>query len=253
MATKQRPVGAEGLDLSVCRTIFDDKEYYTLTLLVTGEGRITWSTQTGWTGPSPTRPGWEMRAPSLVHPRKMLDLWKSINRPGIVVNDELELYLFLRLGGNCIIESRFAEKMFSDFFTEAEFAPATPHGWIPTTNLSNQQRRKAPTRKLRMKVLLRDGGKCRICGRRPETNVDVELDVHHIRPWGRPHGGLTEEENLLTLCETCHDGLDPHCNPGLYEYVPNASLGDFLDRERRDYDEGVDRYRARVASLLQDG
>jgi hypothetical protein len=29
-------------------------------------------------------------------------------------------------------------------------------------------------------------------------------------------GGLTEIDNLITLCHTCHIGLDPHFELGLY-------------------------------------
>lgn len=56
--------------------------------------------------------------------------------------------------------------------------------------------------------------------------VDVELHVHHAIPWGQ--GGITEEANLITLCKTCHDGLDPHYDQSLTEYFkekypkPNA-------------------------------
>jgi hypothetical protein len=68
-----------------------------------------------------------------------------------------------------------------------------------------------------MAVLHRDGRRCRICGRNPDDNVDIVLHVHHIRPWAL--GGATEVSNLITLCHTCHGGLEPHFDPNLYEYV----------------------------------
>jgi HNH endonuclease len=41
--------------------------------------------------------------------------------------------------------------------------------------------------------------------------------VHHIRPWAT--GGLTEEQNLICLCHTCHSGLSPHDEPGLFSLI----------------------------------
>ena len=75
--------------------------------------------------------------------------------------------------------------------------------FLPKSKLTH-----APTKKLRMEVLKRDRVRCLICGRSPANNVDVELHLHHVIPWGV--GGLTEEINLVTLCHTCHSGLDPH-------------------------------------------
>ena len=49
---------------------------------------------------------------------------------------------------------------------------------------------------VREEVLVRDGRKCRVCGK------GGRVEVHHLRPHqpGRPH----ELQNLLTLCATCH-------------------------------------------------
>ena len=76
---------------------------------------------------------------------------------------------------------------------------------------------RAPSRKHRMRILERDEYRCKICGQRPADDVNVELHVHHIRPWAdqRP----TIDENLLTICKTCHDGLDPHFNRKLSELI----------------------------------
>ncbi len=54
---------------------------------------------------------------------------------------------------------------------------------------------------LRNKVLKRDGHKCQApgCGR------ICFLRVHHIEPEGA--GGATEEQNLCTVCDRCHDSV----------------------------------------------
>lgn len=60
--------------------------------------------------------------------------------------------------------------------------------------------------KLRYRVLHRDGSKCRRCGRTIEDGVKLVID--HIIP--RAWGGLTEIENLWTLCEECNLGKKHH-------------------------------------------
>jgi ATP-dependent DNA helicase RecQ len=49
---------------------------------------------------------------------------------------------------------------------------------------------------LRQQVLRRDGWRCQWCG------VMANLEVHHQR--FRSHAGHDSEENLITLCVSCH-------------------------------------------------
>lgn len=67
---------------------------------------------------------------------------------------------------------------------------------------------------LKKRVLLRDGGKCRQCGR-PQGAPDPKdpskkmwLHVHHIRPLTK--GGTTVMSNLITLCDPCHHTKHRH-------------------------------------------
>jgi len=50
--------------------------------------------------------------------------------------------------------------------------------------------------KLRQQVLRRDGWRCQSCG------TMSNLEVHHKE--FRSHASLDAEENLITLCATCH-------------------------------------------------
>jgi 5-methylcytosine-specific restriction endonuclease McrA len=56
---------------------------------------------------------------------------------------------------------------------------------------------------LRQQVLHRDGWRCQSCG------TMVNLEVHHQQP--RSHSGDDSEENLVTLCTTCHESTHGHC------------------------------------------
>ena len=53
-----------------------------------------------------------------------------------------------------------------------------------------------PYEMLRQQVLRRDGWRCQLCGAR------ANLEVHHQH--FRSHSGHDSEENLITLCVSCH-------------------------------------------------
>ena len=52
----------------------------------------------------------------------------------------------------------------------------------------------------RSAILHRDNYTCQCCGKR-----NCRLEVHHIK--FRSNGGTDDEENLITLCKECHDGV----------------------------------------------
>ena len=52
----------------------------------------------------------------------------------------------------------------------------------------------------RSAILHRDNYICQCCGKK-----NCRLEVHHIK--FKSQGGTDDEENLITLCEDCHDGV----------------------------------------------
>ena len=52
---------------------------------------------------------------------------------------------------------------------------------------------------LRQQILRRDGWRCQFCG------TMSNLEVHHRE--FRSHSGADSDENLITLCTECHDGV----------------------------------------------
>jgi len=52
---------------------------------------------------------------------------------------------------------------------------------------------------LRQQVLRRDGWRCQSCG------AMAKLEVHHQE--FRSHSGHDAEENLITLCNSCHGAV----------------------------------------------
>jgi hypothetical protein len=59
------------------------------------------------------------------------------------------------------------------------------------------------SKKLRAKILTRDGRRCRMCGKTFDQD-NIKLHVYHKIPenWG----GTTVEENLWALCSVCNEG-----------------------------------------------
>lgn len=55
-------------------------------------------------------------------------------------------------------------------------------------------------RELAVKVFSRDDYRCQSCGR------DERLGIHHITP--RAEGGADIIENLIVLCNQCHDAVE---------------------------------------------
>ncbi|WP_454647398.1 HNH endonuclease [Bradyrhizobium liaoningense] len=189
--------------------------YHAITLTADDELNVTFGTHSQWVGW--TEDGrHEIRKSRLVY-SGFAELWKKLNLPYCFVHTADELIIFTLAGGNALVERELAEQMFPDLLGPH---PSIPHGRMgyQAPELFDQSAfRRAPTPKVRMQIFNRDGRKCRICGRRPDENLDLVLHVHHIRPWEK--GGLTDPSNLITLCHTCHSGLAPHQDLSLCDYI----------------------------------
>jgi len=64
----------------------------------------------------------------------------------------------------------------------------------------------ASYRRLRQKVLERDGWRCQVCG------SSQDLQVHHIQY--RSQVGDDTQRNLITLCSGCHQSVHLHLSAG---------------------------------------
>jgi HNH endonuclease len=223
-------------------TIVPGAEYFAITLLER-DGRPEYSCHTQFTGWGPRGPDspFEMRKASVVDPGNMLSLWASVGQGGWVVNNEAHLALYVRLGGNALVEASFATRYFPELVSEREVARSGPVGFKTFRSDAREVTAKAPSPAQRMRIMKRDNYRCRVCGESPSDNEHVVLHVHHVRPFSR--GGLTDDDNLITLCHTCHRGLDPHWDETLF-YLANGHLDRAL-RELREpeFQASVQRYR----------
>jgi hypothetical protein len=216
-----------------------EANYFTLTILADENNQLIWSTFTHWTGYASRQPAIELRAPSTAIPENMMKHWEVMAESYTIVSNENGLMFYLVMGGNALIETALALKHFP-FMREAQ--PSRQQGFggfVSAENLPKAATFRAPTPKIRMRVLKRDQYRCKLCGRRPVDHVDVELHVHHIRPW--ENGGATLEDNLVTLCHTCHKGLDPHFELQLFPLIGLDHID--VETERQRHFDGVRRYR----------
>jgi len=195
-----------------------DKHYYALTLLLGENGQPEYSAYSHFTGYADEKRRIELRAASLVHADRMLKRWRDIGEPGFAVLTPEDLGIFLNFGGHAVVEMELAKSSIPEWLAPSPAVRVGEYGFASPACLPPSAMQRAPTPKLRMEIIKRDRFRCRVCGRSPTDHTDIELHVHHIRPWAI--GGATEASNLITLCHTCHNGLDPHYEYGLFRLLP---------------------------------
>lgn len=220
-------------------------EYYAVTFLAKEDGKLEWSCYSHWEGFTDEDCRVEIRSASLVKADKIALLWREQTGQSCLVIDTVEeMEIFFLFGGNALIERTVAELSIEEWLGPHSVVPSGPVGFVHIESIPSSALNRAPTPKLRMQILKRDEYRCRICGRRPDDHVDVELHVHHIRPWGK--GGITDGANLITLCHTCHKGLEPHYEIQLFNLLVSPEDLSQVPARNRKYLEGVKRYRELV-------
>ncbi len=221
--------GAQDSIVRRVRTPDPCKTYYSARLYLNDLDEPEWSVFTGCMGNKSRQPAIEMRDISEVVPKIVLSNCRQLGEKCNVVATEDHLADFYLVGGNALIESDLARHMLQFLLKPIACRPAGTFGYLSAARLPHSAFQPAPNRKLRGWVMERDWYKCRICGRSPRDYIDLELHVHHIRPW--KNGGATVEDNLITLCQTCHGGLEPHFKHALFDLI--GANQHIKSRERR--------------------
>jgi HNH endonuclease len=205
--------------------------YHAITLTADDDLRVEFGMHTEWVDYTDDKMRHEIRQSRLVY-SDYVTAWQNIGLPYCIIHTHHELLLFLVGGGNALVERTLAEGMFPRLLAPHPVVNVGRFGYKSFGLFEPSAFQRAPTPKLRMQVLKRDDQRCRICGRRPDDNSDLELHVHHIRPWEK--GGVTDPSNLITLCHTCHNGLHPHDDPKLFDYIkPDEGANAFIQDFRR--------------------
>lgn len=225
-----------------------DDLYYHFAVVITPDVGMQWSVQTQWCGYTDDKPRREIRKGRLFHGEAQREWLHGAGYPTLLINNEVDIPYFYAFGGHALILKSIAEKRFAQHIEpDVCLRESSGSGFVSAQSLSEIQLQHAPTKKLRMEVLTRDGRRCQICGRSAAYYVDVELHVHHAVPWGQ--GGVTEKQNLVTVCKTCHDGLDPHYDIGLIELLREKypkTIPSYFD-DLKDYQQWIKSHMNKVA------
>ncbi len=229
------------------QTIIDDHAYYFITVLGDKNSSITESCCSVFAGYTTSSPRRELREAREINPIKVRDFLIKKGEPPFIINDYGDLIAFYLFGGHAIIEKSICEDFYPELVKPFEVLQLDPlGGYITPDKAPEKYLNRAPTKKDRMDILKRDNFKCRLCGRSPKDYVDIELHLHHIMPWSL--GGLTTRNNLITLCKTCHDGLEPHFEKLLFSY----NNEEFHKTEKNGYEEGIKMYQQAVLKELRE-
>lgn len=225
-----------------------DSQYYAFQYSANESGTLSLTCLlTHWTGWEDSECRIELRVPSHVDAQQMAKRWERLQMPFHVINNVDEYARWLIYGGNAIISVEMANRFLEDSLRPSPSVQTGRAGFTSRRSLPDDLFRRVPTPKLRMAMLKRDEYRCRICGRRAERYVDIELHVHHIRPHSQR--GPTHPDNLITLCHTCHKGLAPHFEWSLYDLLEDRSA-DAETRERQEYLARVKAYRLSIQNAF---
>jgi hypothetical protein len=213
-------------------------QYYAITLTADDDLKVVFAVQTMWVGWADNETRHELRRARSVY-GNFVGIWERVGQPYSIIHTVDELTLFLLGGGNALVEKDLAQRVFARLLEPSPSVPDGLSGFKDRRMFDESAFRRAPTPKVRMQILKRDDRRCKICGRRPDDNSDLELHVHHIRPWAK--GGVTDLSNLITLCHTCHNGLTPHFDYSLFDYLQDAKGG--IEAKTMEFFKGVANYR----------
>lgn len=234
--------------------INSEARYFAITLGADENGKCWAVTQTQFRDFKDPEKRIEVREMSCVRPEIMAANWESFRQPFSVVNDDTSFVRWRIGGGHALITEEQVRKHIPREFEPRLCVLEGAFGFTNLENLPKTAFQKAPTAKLRMRVLKRDQYRCMICGQRPANDVNIQLHTHHIRPHGSR--GVTTEKNLISLCHTCHAGLEPHYEFTLFDLIENVfseSDGQLIKRELEKYVRSVQNYRKALHAHLFKG
>lgn len=227
----------------------EGNHYYQVSRFADQEDKIKYAVYSHWAGWADQDERHEIREPSFIKPELAIQQFNGRNEPLLVINNENDLIVYISfLGGHSIIAEHLADTYLSNILKPVTTLYTYDKGHLKVTDIPEQMFNRAANAKLRMQILNRDNRRCKICGASPKNNEHVELHLHHIIPYA--DGGLTNENNLITLCHTCHKGLEPHTDYSLFNHIDVNMLSgvksteDYITRIKRNVEVGLKRLKA---------
>lgn len=144
--------------------------YYHFAVVIAPEVGMQWSVQSQWYGYTDDKPRREIREGRLFHGEAQREWLHGAGYPALLINEEADIQYFYAFGGHALILKSIAKKRFAHHVEpDVCLRESSGRGFVSAQSLSEDQLQHAPTKKLRMGVLTRDGRRCVICGRSPPT------------------------------------------------------------------------------------
>jgi hypothetical protein len=222
--------------------------YYLICLLGLQNGNVQWSFFSGWddfTKKTRKQPRRDKRGVVVVDAEAVRAAMNMLEMPPAILNSAEDLVLYAFTGGNALITERLCEEGTPHLLESAgsSFSYTEP-GFTAVASKPRDavwhRKAQGTTRQI---VLARDGNKCRKCG------AKNEIEVHHINPWD--YGGLTEPDNLITLCHACHPHSNFKVDLSLYELIGLQPYA-IDSRLKTNYYEGMLRLKKIATKALQE-
>jgi hypothetical protein len=148
---------------------------------------------------------YEERIICTVDPEKIRYQLGRASQNASIIETREELATALGIGGHFLIETKLMVKNWSEVLAPRIVVDSYDKGCLDYNMFAKPQVARFAKGRLRMEVLIRDDLRCRICGKSPDDERYLKLEVHHIKPW--EEGGITEATNLITLCNLCHTDI----------------------------------------------
>lgn len=143
-----------------------------------------------------------------IDPRAMVEAFKECWKENGTVPSVRQLEAFLE-NGNFPFRYKSYLNFFGGLGRLAKLVVNAEQGEIPKSDLYERRKssaflQRAISLKLRAEILKRDGYRCLKCGACTKIDKSTKLEVGHIIPVAR--GGLSQPNNLQTLCFSCNQG-----------------------------------------------
>ena len=233
-----------------CHELRDDVDYVAVTLHVDDDDWIVevLSAFAGYPDDDAPAKGVERRSARFANLGDMPGFWKEADQGWIVVHNTQQLGVFSHMRGNALMARDFTLQHFPFWVEPESFAHLGALGFTPYDPDSREATKRRPLRRQRQRVLERDGHRCQKPGCETPEDEQVDLQLHHIRPV--KDGGLTVDDNLITLCSTCHDNLEPHFNQELLWLSDSPARRAQKAVEDATHRGGIEGHRRRLIALL---
>lgn len=188
MLTKK--IGSRAEYLKELKTILRSDNYFALMEMDLSRGLMSYDTEFA---------GFEGALEKRVLSYRLINDVRTLVEIGynIFVIDLVSLAIWVKKGGKAIVHRTVVESVFTDFLKPRPVRKSLARGMVKADFKTPVRR---PSRLLRERLRRCSGYRCILCG------SEENLSIHHLLPFR--HGGITELDNLILLCERCHNIIE---------------------------------------------